>query len=134
MTTKNFEKTQLFTMWLKSTKDKKNTFLSGQMANKERLVGFINGMKKNPNEPDMRIYKVDAEGKAEKESFASLWVNLSKADKKYISGVCGDVKLVGFFGKGGVDDKIPYFTIYESTPLEEKADQLPDQEEMAVPF
>ncbi len=133
---KEFTMKEVFTMWLKSTKDGKNTYLSGQTPAKERLVGFINSYKKNPKEPDIRIYKVDAEGKAEKEEYTSLWVNVSKNGKKYISGKIGDIRVVGFISaKGGVDTKIPYFSIYESE--EKAAEETLEQVEIEtadVPF
>ena len=78
---KEFTMEQLFTMWLK--KGKTGTqYLSGVDAAGNRLVGFFNGKKQNPKEPDVRIYHVDEEGKAEKDEFTSLWVNISKNDKK----------------------------------------------------
>ena len=131
---KEFSMKQILTMWLKSTKDKSNTYLSGQTAEGVYLVGFINSFKKNPKEPDIRIYKVNAEGKAEKEEYTSLWVNVSKAGNKYISGKIGDIKVVGFISpKGGVDTNIPYFSIYES---EEKPAEVPEAEpeNTTVPF
>ena len=52
-------------------------YFTGKTDGGERLVGFFNGKKQNPKEPDVRIYKVDSECKAVKEEYCSLWTNAS---------------------------------------------------------
>lgn len=108
-----FTMKQVFAMWLKKSKSGKQYF-SGKSADGKYLVGFLNGKKKNPKEPDVRIYEQVKEGEEQKE-YCSLWMNVSKNEKKYLSGKVGDVKVVGFINqKATADGKQPYFSIYES--------------------
>lgn len=132
---KKFEMKEVFTMWLKKN-DKGTQYLSGKTPDGLRLVGFFNGKKKNPKEPDVRIYEIDKDGNMKKEELTSLWVNVSKNDKKYLSGKVGDMKIVGFINsKGEENGKYPYFSVYESesTP-KPKEEACPDVPETSVPF
>lgn len=116
---------QVAALWLRKSKAGK-MFLTGSTAEKESLVGFINGKKNNPKEPDIRLYKLDAEGKAQKDEWLSVWSNVSKNDKKYLSGKLDGVRIVGFINKqNGVDSKRPYITLY-------KSDQEPQKKEPTV--
>ena len=135
MTKKKEEfKTPLLTMWIQKSKDGSKQYLSGVDASGKRYIGFINGKKKNPKEPDIRIYTQEDDKLQE---FTGFWVNVSKNGKKYLSGKMFGERIVGFINsKATVGGKIPYFSIYESTPA---ADQTEKQEQMAevtedVPF
>lgn len=121
---KEFTMKQVFAMWQKKSKTG-SIFFTGKNEAGERLVGFYNGKKQNPKEPDVRIYKVDEEGKAVKDAYCSLWANTSKKEKQYLTGKIENVRVVGFINSGAkVDDKRPYFSVYESEampqPMEEK--------------
>ena len=54
---KEFNMKQIFVMWIRKG-DNGKQYVSGVDAAGERLVGFFNGKKKNPKEPDLRIYRV----------------------------------------------------------------------------
>lgn len=133
---KKFEMKEVLTMWLKKN-DKGTHYLSGKTPDGLRLVGFFNGKKKNPKEPDVRIYEVDKDGNMKKEELTSLWVNISKNDKKYLSGKIGDMKVVGFIRKDAEPNgKKPYFSVYESesTPAPKEEACPEPQEQTGVPF
>ena len=74
---------EAFTLWKNTSKDGKTTYFTGVSRTGCKLVGFYNGKKKNPNEPDLRIYAQPEEGNASDE-LAALWVKESKAGKKYL--------------------------------------------------
>lgn len=111
--TKEFNLTPVLTMWCKKG-NKGVKYLSGKTEDGVYLKGFFNGKKKNPKEPDIRIY-TDVKGELSKDEFISLWVNVSKGGKNYISGKLGDEWVTGFFNsKAEVNSKKPYFTVYFS--------------------
>ena len=133
---KKFEMKEKFAMWLKKN-EKGTQFLSGRTPDGLRLIGFFNGKKKNPKEPDVRIYEVDKDGKRKDEELCSLWVNVSKNDKKYLSGKIGDMRIVGFINeKAEPNGKIPYFFVYESesTPKPQEEKFVEPAEEIDLPF
>ena len=133
---KEFTMNQVFAMWSKKSKNG-STFFTGQNESGNRLVGFFNGKKQNPKEPDVRIYKVDQEGKAEKEAYCSLWLNVSKNEKNYLTGKVDGVRVVGFINSNQEPgDKRPYFSVYESQQVE-KDDSKPSEpvsEPSELPF
>ena len=125
---KEFNLTPVLTMWIYKGKNGVK-YLSGKTDVPEgdtsvKLKGFFNGKKKNPKEPDIRIYKQLEKGVLEKDEFISLWVKVSKGDKKYLSGKLGDKWVTGFFNsKAEIGGIIPYFTIYfsDSEKVEENS-------------
>ena len=126
-----FNMTQIFAMWLKKSKSG-SKYLTGKDADGNRLVGFFNGKKQNPKEPDVRIYQMNEEGEMSKEEYTSLWVNVSKNEKKYLSGKIGEMKVVGFINaKATADGKRPYFSVYESSsePPKKEETAKPEKEE-----
>ena len=104
---------EAFALWLHESKSG-NEYLSGltsEELGKNRLVAYFNSMKKKPKEPDIRIYKLDKEGKQEKE-VADLWQNESKNKKLYLSGSSDEKeKLIGFYGDKK-ETKNPYIRVY----------------------
>lgn len=129
--TREFTKNPIFTAWL-NVSQKGGQYISGRTPEGEKLTGFINGKKKNPKEPDMRFYKPTAEGLGD-EVF-SLWVNVSKNGKKYLTGKINGNRVVGFINtKATPGGKIPYFNVYESDSEPKAAEPAP-QEEMDLPF
>ena len=134
MSKKEFTMKPVFTMWIKESKGGKK-YLSGKTESGEFLTGFLNGKKKNPKEPDVRVYYSGKDGEELKE-YASLWVNVSKTDKKYLSGNALGMKIVGFINsKAEVGSKLPYFSCYESTPKEVPNDSEPCEEvDTDLPF
>ena len=104
--------TEAFALWLRKSKAGQD-YLSGLTADeigKDSLVAYFNSNKKNPKEPDVRVYLVNAEGKQDKE-VASLWENISKNEKRYLTGISDDKeKLIGFYGDKA-DTKHPYIRV-----------------------
>lgn len=105
------ELTEAFVLWRNKSKAGVD-YLSGFTSDeKVKLVGYFNTKKNNPNEPDVRVYSLDAEGKQDIE-VASLWSNVSENDKKYLTGTTNDKeKLVAFYGKEN-EEKRPYIRAY----------------------
>ena len=110
---KEVELTEAFALWLHKSKNG-NEYLSGSLdesIGNARLVGYFNTMKKNPKEPDIRIYTLDPEGHQDKE-VADLWENESKNKTRYLSGTSDEKeKLVGFYGDKK-EEKRPYISVY----------------------
>lgn len=106
---------ELFVLWSKTSKNGLN-YLSGKLTNEDvNLIGYFNTNKKNPNEPDIRVYNVDAEGKQD-HVVCSLWSNVSKNDTEYLSGVTDEKeKVIGFYGDRE-NTKRPLIRVY----IEEK--------------
>lgn len=115
-----FKMSEVLAMWkYKSTNGRPYFSGSGRMeaGTEGKYIGFYNGKKKNPKEPDIRIYRRNDEG-LEKDEFLSLWCNVSeKTGKKYLTGRLGDRRVVGFINEKS-DGKRSYFSVYFS---EEKA-------------
>jgi uncharacterized protein (DUF736 family) len=130
-TKKEFKMEQVFAMWKKQGKNG-TTYFSGKLG-EEWLVGFYNSKKKNPKEPDVRIYKQDNL----KEEFLSLWMNVSKGGKKFLSGKLGDKRIVGFINNGK-NENAPYFSCYysEEGTAEKKEEfmEVPDNAQEELPF
>ena len=91
---------ELFVLWSKTSKAGQ-TYLSGKLSDEKEnvyLIGYYNTTKKNPNEPDIRIYNLDEEGKQD-HVVCSLWNSESKNKTEYLSGVTDEnEKVVGFYG------------------------------------
>lgn len=107
------ELTEAFALWLHKSKAD-NEYLSGLTTAENgdaRLVGYFNTNKKNPKEPDIRVYSLNDEGNQDLE-IADLWENVSKQDTRYLSGTTNDKeKLVGFYGDKK-EEKRPYIRVY----------------------
>lgn len=107
------ELTEAFALWLHKSKAN-NEYLSGLTTAENgdvRLVGYFNTNKKNPKEPDIRVYSLNYEGNQDLE-IADLWENVSKQDTRYLSGTTNDKeKLVGFYGDKK-EEKRPYIRVY----------------------
>lgn len=112
-TKKEFTMEQVFAMWAAKSKDGKKYF-TGKYGEKQ-LRAFYNTKKQNPKEPDIRIYELDDDKKLSKEALISLWCNVSKNGKKYLSGKIDGKRVIGFINAKATDEnKMPYFTIYWS--------------------
>lgn len=104
-----FKLIEAFAMWKNESKAG-TPYLKGIDFKKNKLVGFFNSNKKNPKEPDVRIYEVDADGKQGNE-VASLWDNVGKKGN-YLTGMTDEKeKIVGFYNKTE-DEKRPYVRVY----------------------
>lgn len=100
---------EAFVMWKHKAKSGVD-YLSGNTTDKIRLMGFFNKNKKNPKEPDVRIYSLDEEGKQQDEVCA-LWEVSSKNGHKYLSGNSEDDFIVAFYNDND-DEKHPYIRAY----------------------
>lgn len=107
-TTKEFKLEQAFVLW-KNTSKKGTEYLKGKDLHGNKVLGYFNTNKKNPKEPDVRVYVVAEDGKTDKE-IASLWDYTSKSGKQYLSGSTDEKeKLVAFYGKS---EKAPHISAY----------------------
>lgn len=103
-----------FVLW-KNISSKQNEYLSGiatdDPSNTFKLIGYFNTNKKNPKEPDIRIYSLNDEGKQDSE-VASLWESISKNNNRYLTGTTNEKeKLIAFYGNSE-DEKRPYIRAY----------------------
>ena len=116
MTEKKVEKgnelVESFVLWCNTSKAG-NEYLTGilnEELGKGKIIGYFNTMKKNPKEPDIRVYSINEEGKQDKE-ICDLWENESKAHTRYLTGSSDEKeKLIGFYGEKNL--KTPYIRVY----------------------
>ena len=102
---------QIFALWKKTGKAGTEYFTGADETGK--LVAFYNGKKKNPKEPDLRIYRADEKGSADDE-ILSMWCNVSKSGQKYLTGKMDDQRIVGFINETPKNEKQPYIVGYVS--------------------
>ena len=105
---------EAFVLWKNKSKAG-NDYLKGhtsEACGNQNIVGFFNTNKKNPKEPDVRIYLIDAEGNQDKE-VADLWESISEGKgTRYLTGTTEDKeKLVAFYGQDS-QEKRPYIRAY----------------------
>lgn len=112
------------TLWTKESK--KTIYVSGvcgerEDPNKFNVVGFFNGKKKNPNEPDLRIYESfgthggDRMGHS-KDAVASLWLHTTKDGVQYYTGLDNEnLRLVAFLNRNKKKDSHPDINVYYDT-------------------
>ena len=92
---KEFDLKEAFALW-ERTSQAGNKYLTGKV-DELKLIAFLNKEKKNEKEPDIRVYSIEND-EISKEAVASLWKNLSKNNKYYLTGVDNEgLKLVGFY-------------------------------------
>lgn len=109
---------QVCVLW--KTQGEKGGYFTGVDHDNLRVIGFYNKKKKNPNEPDLRVYKMDVSVIGLE--FLSLWHNPAKDNHKaYMSGkISGtNTKVVGFINDEE-GSKRPYITVVVSKPKEER--------------
>jgi uncharacterized protein (DUF736 family) len=107
---KEFDLKEAFVLWKNVAKSGKE-YLSGFVNNEEKtkLKGFFNTDKKNPKEPDIRVYTEVNDKLVE---VASLWTNVDKKEQKYVTGSTDEnEKLVGWFGKENQEAR-PFVRVY----------------------
>lgn len=104
--------TECFVLWKQISKTTNYEYLTGHDLHGRKLVGFYSPEKKNPKEPDIRVYLSVEKGK-ESVQVASLWENLSKNDKRYLTGTTTDnEKLRGFYSDEPENTKKPLIRVY----------------------
>lgn len=112
---------QLMSLWIKEGKNGK--YLTGKVgmdADGFKVVGFYNGQKKNPKEPDIRIYESYDKGHA-KEVLISLWGNTSKSGKLYFTGLDNENNRVVAFVEEKPEKNRPNIRIYLSVNEDSRA-------------
>lgn len=129
---KEFTMVQVLALWKHKAKSGSEYF-SGKDDAGNQFTGFYNTNKKNPKEPDIRIYKNGEEGKTEKDVFLSLWCNVSKNGKKYLSGKLDGKRVIGFIRKTD-NEKQPYVSVYYSEDTQEQSRAAEDKKSEEVPF
>ena len=111
---KEFNLTEAFVLW--KNKSKNNVeYLSGKLSDEGsnvKLVGYFNTRKKNPKEPDIRIYDIDSDGTQGIE-VCSLWENIGKNEKRYLTGTTNDQeKIIAFYNNMEENPNRPYIRAY----------------------
>lgn len=104
---------ELATLWNHES-DNGVKYLSGTLSEEfqfNKVIAFYNTTKKNEKEPDIRVYSVNDENKKEVE-IISLWIQESKENKKYYSGLTNDKEKVIAFISNKDDIKVPYIKVY----------------------
>ena len=109
--TKAFTMNQAFALWKKKSKNG-NTYFTGK-----GIRGFFNTNKKNPKEPDLRVYMTTEDGSLSETPLVSMWCNVSKNGKKYLTGKLEGKRVVGFINDTD-NDKRPYVSCYFSEDTE----------------
>lgn len=92
-----FDLKESFVLWKEKAKSETDYLKGNILENSIRLVGFYNTNKKNPKEPDIRIYSLNDEGNQDKE-VCDLWETVSKNEKRYLTGSTDDKeKIIAFY-------------------------------------
>lgn len=117
-----FNLKECFILWKNKAKSGLD-YLSGKTVDETqvKLIAYYNTNKKNPNEPDIRVYSKNEEGKKDIE-VASLWETIGRSDKRYLTGSTNEKeKLVGWYSKLD-DEKQPYIRVYYKEDDTNKSD------------
>ena len=106
-----FDLKECASLWLNTSKEG-NVYYSGYDFNKNRVIGF-NNKKTSDNQPSIRVYGVDDEGKTTKEEIITLWDTTFKTSGKAgLSGYTNEKEgLIAFYGDEK-NTKRPYIRIY----------------------
>lgn len=110
---KEFKLTEAFVLWKNESKNNVE-YLSGKLSGEQgiKIVGYFNARKKNPKEPDIRIFEIESDGSQGLE-LCSLWENISKGEKRYLSGMTNDEeRIVAFYNNTEENPNRPYIRAY----------------------
>lgn len=92
-----FDLKESFVLWKEKAKSGIDYLKGYESEGKVKLVGYYNTNKKNPKEPDIRIYNINDEGNQDKE-VCDLWETVSKKEKRYLTGSTDDKeKIIAFY-------------------------------------
>ena len=103
---------EAFALWERKKGD--IVYYSGKTSGDDSIsiVAFTSKAKKNPAQPDVRVYE-QAEKGEEKQELAVLWINQSKAGNTYYSGYTNaKEKIIGFLNQDTKDGKYPTIRVY----------------------
>ena len=106
-----FDLQECFVLWLNTSKEG-NKYLTGYDFNKNRIIGFYNRKLKD-NQPSIRLYGVDDEGKTTSEEIITLWdTKFKTSGKDGLSGYTNEKEnIIAFYGDEN-DTKHPYIRGY----------------------
>lgn len=114
---REFKLKEFFALWKHISKKNNTSYYMGHITSEDyefsKLIAFRNSKKKNPKEPDLRIYLVDKEGNREDGIFVSLWINTTDNGKQYFSGKFNGHRLVGFINDNTENNR-PAIRVYFS--------------------
>lgn len=104
-----------FVLW-RHTANSGVDYLTGMTPKNKKdsisLLGYFNNNKKNPKEPDIRVYALDEKGN-QADEVCSLWENTAKSGSKYLSGMTSEKdNIVAFYNEVNETTKIPYIRAY----------------------
>ena len=123
-----FKMKEVFALWKKESKNG-TPYFSGKTEEGAYITGFFNTNKKNPKEPDLRVYLNTDDG-IEKDPLISMWCNVAKSGRKYLTGKLGDLRIVGFISDGK-NDKAPYVKCYVSEDIQQKLEEPAEEPKKA---
>ena len=105
-----FDLKECFVLWLNTSKEG-SKYLTGYDFNNNRVIGFFN-RKVKENQPSIRIYGVDEEGKTTKEEIITLWdTKFKTSGKAGLNGYTNEKEgIIAFYGDE--DGKRPYIRGY----------------------
>lgn len=104
---------EAFALWAKKKGDL--TYYSGKTSGDDfiNIVAFLNTNKKNPKQPDVRVYESSNEEGENKPEIASLWEQESKNGKTYYTGYTNEKeRLIAFINQDTKDGKYPTIRAY----------------------
>lgn len=106
-----FDLKECFVLWLNTSKEG-NKYLSGYDFNNNKIMGFFN-KKVKENQPSVRIYGLDDEGKITKEEIIVLWdTKFKTSGKDGLNGYTNEKEgIIAFYGDEK-DTKRPYIKGY----------------------
>lgn len=108
----NNELKEAFALWEHKKGDL--TYYTGKTSGDDtiNIVAFVETSKKNPIQPDVRVYEQVEKGE-ERLEVASLWKNESKAGNIYYSGYTNEKeKIIAFINQDTKDGKYPSIRAY----------------------
>ena len=105
-----FDLKECFVLWLNTSKEG-SKYLTGYDFNNNRVIGFFN-RKVKENQPSIRIYGVDEEGKTTQEEILTLWdTKFKTSGKAGLNGYTNEKEgIIAFYGDE--DGKRPYIRGY----------------------
>ena len=106
-----FDLKECFVLWLNTSKEG-NKYLTGYDFNNNKIMGFFN-KKVKENQPSVRIYGLDDEGKITKEEIIVLWdTKFKTSGKAGLNGYTNEKEgIIAFYGDEK-DTKRPYIKGY----------------------
>lgn len=112
------EMKEAFALWRRESA-KGTHYLTGYAMvedNKVNLVAYFNTNKKNPKEPDVRVYEsiknADGTYSTSEKEIASLWEEITKNEKRILKGSTNEgERLVCFYGLENQEAR-PYIRAY----------------------